>query len=455
MRVSCSKALRKFVIFTILFIICRIKIHEVNMNIVEQAKELEHEQKIQEAIKILEDFVQENKKERIGAHRLLSKLYVKAGDTNKAIKILEEAIKNNPDNLWFYLILGDLYYFDLNKTESAVMIYEKGLSFFKRPERSTMSPYRYFLKRLSNIYYNMGNREKALNFFEYFIALEPSDFYGSDFIKFADLLLYFGFMEKAKDIIYLGLRTHPGDNELFNFANEKFKDEHFTLEEKRKKGKINGVEKILIKTPILKEGDDIYKITDELTKDIRKKGDIITISSCVAAICEGRVITVDTIIPGPLAKVLSLFVSHKNVPFGGAAPLANPYAMEIAIKETGVPRIILAWIAGGIGKLFKKSGWFYMVAGPQSAIIDDPPAAIPPYDYAIIPGPKDSFEMSKKIQKITGMRAAVIDANDAGIAWAIGYTEGIDKEKLEIALSDNPAGNEDQQTPIIIVRGLS
>jgi hypothetical protein len=63
--------------------------------------------------------------------------------------------------------------------------------------------------------------------------------------------------------------------------------------------------------------------------------------------------------------------------------------------------------------------------------------------------------MSKKIQKITGMRAAVIDANDAGIAWAIGYTEGIDKEKLEIALSDNPAGNEDQQTPIIIVRGLS
>jgi hypothetical protein len=36
----------------------------------------------------------------------------------------------------------------------------------------------------------------------------------------------------------------------------------------------------------------------------------------------------------------------------------------------------------------------------------------------------------------------------------VGYTGSVDRLKLETALSDNPAGNEDQQTPIVLVRGL-
>jgi hypothetical protein len=423
------------------------------MNIIEKVRELEGEN-LEEAIRLLEIFIDENRKERVGAHRLLSRLYLKKGDIKRSIEVLENAIEDNPENLWLHLILGDLYYFDLKDEENAAKTYEKGLSFFKEAERSTMSPYRYFLKRLSNIYYKRGEKEKALKFFEPFITIEPSDFYGSDFIKFADLLIFFGFKDKAKEVLRLGIRTHPGDIALFNFAKEKFPEEDFQLREKRKRGIIEGVERILVKTPLLKEGDDIYKVIDDLTRDIRREGDIITISSCVAAICEGRAITVDTIFPTALAKFFSLFVSHRNVPFGGAAPLANSYAMEIAVREAGVPRIIIAGIIGGIGKLFGISGWFYRIAGPQSALIDDPPGAIPPYDYSIIPGPVDPFKMADKIRELTGMRAAVIDANDAGIAWAVGYTEGVNKEKLEIVLSDNPAGNEDQQTPIIIVRGL-
>jgi len=35
----------------------------------------------------------ENKTEQVGAHRLLSRLYLKIGDEGKAIEALEEAIK--------------------------------------------------------------------------------------------------------------------------------------------------------------------------------------------------------------------------------------------------------------------------------------------------------------------------------------------------------------------------
>ena len=425
------------------------------MNAVEKARVLKNEGKIDEAIALLENFVKENKKERIGAHKLLSDLYLKKGENEKAIETLQSALKHNPDNKWLYLMLGDLFYFDLKDSENAKKVYKEGLSTFAHPVKTTMSPYRYFLKRLTTIFYDEDNLQEAEKYYELFIALEPSDFYASDFLKYADVLLKLGEKDKAKEILTLGIKTHPGYKKLYDFAKANFPEEEFPYREKKARAnKYPDVKKIPIKTPLIREGDDLYAIVDKYTKDIRKPGDIITVSSCVAAMCEERSVTVDTIFPSKLAKFLSRFVSHKDVPFGGAAPLVNPAAMEIAIRESGVFRIMLAAIAGAVGKILHKSGWFYTVAGAQAALIDDPPAAIPPFDYAVIPGPKDSFAVSEKIKEITGCEAAIIDANDIGNAWAVGYSSGVNKKLLEDVLSDNPAGNEDQQTPIVIVRNL-
>ncbi len=423
------------------------------MEITEEAKILKRTD-IKKAIELLENYIGLHRRERIGAHRLLSKLYLEMGNREKAISTLKDGIQANPENRWLYLMLGDLYYFDLNEVDNAINAYEDGLNLFDKPIKTTMSPYRYFLERLSNIMYDKGDVEAAYKYFNLFIQLEPSDFYETDFIKFVKVLLKAGKKEKAKEVLKIGINVHPGGKRIFEFAKEEFPDEKFTFRNKPSKGHIEGVEKIPVKTPLIREGDNLYEIVDEFTKKIRKEGDIIAVSSCVAAMCEGRITTVDTIFPSSLARLVSHFVSHEDVPFGGAAPLANPAAMEIAIRESGKFRILLAAVAGAIGRLLHKKGWFYIAAGEQAALIDDPPAAIPPFDYAIIPGPKDSFEVSKNIERRTGCRGAVIDANDLGNAWAVGYSNGVPKEELEIALSDNPAGNEDQQTPIIIVRGL-
>ncbi len=185
-----------------------------------------------------------------------------------------------------------------------------------------------------------------------------------------------------------------------------------------------------------------------------RNGDIITISSCVAAIAEGRIYPVDSIKVSKLARFISRFVNQESIPFGGAAPLANPYAMQIAIEEAGALRIVMGFLLGAIGKVFGLNGVFYKVAGEQSALIDDPPAAIPPYDYYIIPGPIDSNKLAKRIRDVIGFEVAIVDANELGRAWVVGKTENVNKEKLEKILSDNPAGNEDEGTPIVIVRGV-
>ncbi len=117
-------------------------------------------------------------------------------------------------------------------------------------------------------------------------------------------------------------------------------------------------------------------------------------------------------------------------------------------------RILAAIVAAGIGQVLGREGWFYVVAGPQVAQIDDTPGALPPYDYCATLGPKDPYLLSNRIAKGLGegVGAAIVDANDLGIAWAVGYSDGVDAKALETAMADNPAGNQDQMTPIVLVR---
>jgi hypothetical protein len=49
---------------------------------------------------------------------------------------------------------------------------------------------------------------------------------------------------------------------------------------------------------------------------------------------------------------------------------------------------------------------------------------------------------------------AIVDANPQSGAWVVGASPGVDATWVEAALSDNPAGNEDERTPIVILRPL-
>ncbi|BAL81357.1 coenzyme F420-0:L-glutamate ligase [Caldisericum exile] len=403
---------------------------------------------LDERIRILESYLKKHPEDGIGAYRYLSHLYVLKGDLSSAGKTLKYGIEKNPNNLWLQLELGDFYFFTLEDVERAEEIYRNIFTKFSKPERSTLSPYRYVLKRLTTITYNKGKLDEARRFYELFYAIEPSDFYATDFVRFGELLFKEGKIDEARKVIETGIKTHPKKKELKEFANKylggNYVFENNTLE--------TFIEKIPVRTPLVKEDDDLIEIIKKYALPYLKVGDIVTISSCVAAIAEGRLFPVDSIKVSKLARFVSHFVNQESIPFGGAAPLANPYAMQVAIEEVGPIRIILGFLAGAIGKVFGLDGVFYRVAGEQSALIDDPPGAIPPYDYYIIPGPIDSNGLVRKIKKEINSEVAIVDANELGRAWVVGATEGINKKELEKVLSDNPAGNEDEGTPIVIVR---
>ena len=127
--------------------------------------------------------------------------------------------------------------------------------------------------------------------------------------------------------------------------------------------------------------------------------------------------------------------------------------MQCAIEETGVPRILVAAVVGGFTRLLGRRGDFYRIAGKQAAMVDAAhTAGLSEYYESVIKGPKDPEKVAQQIADALGTPAAIVDVNDIGGSWVVGGSQGLDAATIEEALSDNPAGQGDACTPVIIVR---
>lgn len=398
--------------------------------------------------KILKEGIERYKKSK-EIYRTLSQLYLRKGEVELAIDVVKKEKENNKENFWLNLVLGDLYYYEKKDKELALKEYEELLN-KKDIELSNdvKSVARYLFKRLSRIYYEKNDFKKAKEYYKKFYDLKPSNFYEKDFLYFGEVLYYLNEKDEAIKIWEEGIKRRRGN--IIKSGVKKFGISLGDEEKIETKGRFL---RIPVFTELITERTDFFKVVKEKTKDLIKDGDIITVVSAVSAIADGRVFSVETINISPLAFLLSKFVSkNKNNPFATTAPLSNPYAMQIAIEEAGVIRILIASILGFLGKLIRKRGIFYQIAGKVVTQIDDMPASMPPYDYYVISGVHNSKRFCQKIKEITGCEACIVDANDLGIAWVVDSTDGVNKKEVEEALSDNPQGNEDFQTPIIILR---
>ncbi len=206
---------------------------------------------------------------------------------------------------------------------------------------------------------------------------------------------------------------------------------------------------IAVKTHIITDKDKIDDVIEKYTRDIRKPNDIITISESVVAMTQGRAVPTSRIKPGLLARILWRFV--RKVPYG--IGLRNPYSMECAIRESGALRILLASLVSAITKLFGRRGDFYRVAGIQARMIDAPgTAGLKQYLDCVILGPKDPEKVTQDLADKIGVNVAIVDVNDITGCWVVSASKGSDIKLIEEALDDNPAGQGDACTPIIIVR---
>ncbi len=203
--------------------------------------------------------------------------------------------------------------------------------------------------------------------------------------------------------------------------------------------------RIPLRTHLISERDDIVEVVARYVAGVADPGDIVTVCESAVAISQGRAIVSRNVRTGWLARFLSKFPQKHG-------SLATPQAMQLAVNEAGWLRIVAAAIAGGLGKLVGIRGLFFRIAGPDIAAIDDIAGTLYPFDEHVVLGPKNSQAVARAIKKRTHLDTCIVDVNDLGCVDFLGATRGVDREAVSKALADNPAGNDDEQTPIVLLK---
>jgi peptidoglycan/xylan/chitin deacetylase (PgdA/CDA1 family) len=374
----------------------------------------------------------------------------------QALAIAEEMAGRQPDVPWTRMLAGDICRFFLGDEDKALATYLAAAPSCEAA-MPDVYPQAVLYKRLTSIYRRRGDEERLVPALERFYSLAPTNFHDEEFILLAEERLKRGDSDGAKEVLETGCRAMTRNLPLREaYQKMGFGEPPPIPARKTPLPEALGIARIPVKTALLTEVDGPVATALTYVKDKARPGDVVTLSSCVAAIMEGRMLMEGTIRPSFLARFLSRLIAgaHATGAFGASAPMANPLSAQAALEEVGTLRLVVAALVGAVGKLFRITGWFYVVSGPQVAQIDDILGSIPPYDYYVMMGPRDPSGLSSRIASSLGegVEAAIIDANDLGIAWAVGCSAGVDARELERVMSDNPAGNQDQMTPLVIVR---
>jgi hypothetical protein len=80
---------------------------------------------------------------------------------------------------------------------------------------------------------------------------------------------------------------------------------------------------------------------------------------------------------------------------------------------------------------------------------------LPPFDQFIVLGPANPQEVVRQIKAETELGAAIVDVNDLKAVKILASTTDVSIPVLEEALRSNPAGNADEQTPLVLIRPVS
>lgn len=216
-----------------------------------------------------------------------------------------------------------------------------------------------------------------------------------------------------------------------------------------------GFERLAIQTHFVKQGESYLQLIDKYVLPFYEKGDILSISEKVISMCQNNIVSKKDIKLGFWSKFLSKFASSNN---RGIA-MDEPYKLQLAINLAGLPRILLASICSAVTKLFGIKGVFYKIAGHDIDGIDGfyMHSSFEVYHDIALLNPKNPSKVCNEIENAFQVKCMIVDANDFGVN-VLGKSKGIESLSNEFLISlvkDNPAGQSDELTPIILIKNVA
>ncbi len=206
-----------------------------------------------------------------------------------------------------------------------------------------------------------------------------------------------------------------------------------------------------IKTKFVSQGDNYLDLFRKYVYPIYEKGDIISSSEKIIALCQNRVVRREDIKIGFWAKFLAKFACQKNRGGYGVGMAIN---MQYAINKVGLCKVLVASVLSGMTKLFGIKGVFYQIVGQEVAGLDGfYDGAWEEYRDIGIEIPENPKAVCNEIKDKLGISCMIVDCNDFG-QEILGKSEDIQltENNLKALIKDNPAGQGKQQTPFILIR---
>jgi hypothetical protein len=124
--------------------------------------------------------------------------------------------------------------------------------------------------------------------------------------------------------------------------------------------------------------------------------------------------------------------------------------MQLVIDMVGPWRVILAGAVAAATRPLGLHGPFFVVAGYIARSMD---GMRPPYGDVLLPplSPRTARSIAEQLATEIGHPVAIVDINDRGGSVRTVAGSAISKRRLAAVLADNPLGQRDQGTPIVVV----
>ena len=212
-------------------------------------------------------------------------------------------------------------------------------------------------------------------------------------------------------------------------------------------------QRFAIQTHFVEKNESYVELIKKYVLPLYEEGDCLAFGAKVMALCTGNVYTKDEVKPGFFARLLWRFAGRNSTGIG----MHQPNKLQLAINLVGLPRVLFATFAAALTKPFGLKGVFYRITGPIVAGIDGfyPDSSFDVYHDVALVNPQNPIELCNDIVEKTGVPCVIMDANDFDQnQLGKGDKFPLSDEQIQCALKDNPFGQGDELTPLILIRPI-
>ena len=206
-----------------------------------------------------------------------------------------------------------------------------------------------------------------------------------------------------------------------------------------------------IQTHFVMRAEDQAALVEKYVRPFYQTGDVLSFGAKVMAMCVESVRTRDEVKPGFFANLMWRFAGINTTGVG----MHEPYKMQLVIDIVGLPRVLLAAFLSSVTKPFGVKGVFYRVCGKGVGGIDGfyYRSSFDIYKQLALINPPNPQELCDDLFNKTGIPVVLMDANDIQrdqLAKSDGFP--LSDGQIQDALKDNPSGQGDELTPLILIR---